>query len=303
MLGISTCWWHNRTDRGEEIINDILSLGLQGVELEYRVSETLYQQMRPRLKTDLKVLSIHNYFPRPEELGIVKGSGDLFLLSSTDKEERLRAVKYSIRSMDYADDMEAKAVILHLGRVDMPNPTPKFSELYNGEKRERSEALAFMKRQRLVREARDQKNLDAVLFSLDKLNREAERRGIFLGIENRYHFHEIPDFEEIGIILKQFKGGCIRYWHDVGHAGAQENMGIIRQEDLLKTYSDMLIGVHFHDVKGLSDHLAPGQGEMNYEEMEPYIQSPHIKILEVHPRVEREDLVKGIKCLPSMTKI
>ena len=64
MLGISTCWWHNRTERGDEIMGDILKLGLNGVELEYRITDYMYQQMRPQLKRDLKVLSIHNFFPK-----------------------------------------------------------------------------------------------------------------------------------------------------------------------------------------------------------------------------------------------
>jgi len=295
MLGISTCWWHNRGDRGDEIINDILRLGLEGVELEYRITDTIYRQMKPRLKESPRVLSIHNFFPKPEGLAGEKGSGDLFLLSSTDSDERLRAVKYSIRTMDHADDLGAKAVILHLGHVDMTNPLPESLKPHQNSITERGNGLSLIKDKRHEREIRHQKNLDAVLFSLEKLNREAERRGIFLGIENRYYFHEIPDFEEIGIILERFQGGSVRYWHDVGHARAQENMGFTCQKDLLEAYSEMMIGIHLHDVKGIDDHLAPGQGEMDYEEITPFLQSSHIKILEVHSKVDREDLIDGIR--------
>jgi len=299
MLGISTCWWHNRVDHGEEIVRGVLALGLKGVELEYRLTEALYRQMRPQIK-DLQVLTIHNYFPKPVELGNVKGSGDLFLLSSTDRDERLRAVKYSIRTIEHAHDLGAKVVILHLGRVDMPNPISKIKELLAKGKTERSECSAFINEQRQIREARHQKHLDAVMSSLDELNQEAERRGVFLGIENRYHFHEIPDFGEIGIILKQFQGGNVRYWHDVGHARVQEYMGFIRQKDLLEAYSEMLIGIHLHDAKGLDDHWAPGQGEMIFEQIKPFLKPSHIKILEVHPKVDKRDLIKGIQHLKSL---
>lgn len=300
MLGISTCWWAGRVDRGDEFVSDILKLGLEGIELEYRITDSFYRQIRPQLKKRLKVFSIHNFFPKPEELGIAKGSGDLFLLSSTDHEERLKAVKYSVRTIEHAHDLGAKAVILHLGRVEMSNPTPKFLK-FNGEnEKEKREALSLINEQRLVRGARHQKNLDALFFSLEKLNREAEKRGIILGIENRYHFHEIPDFEEIGLILKQFQGGHVRYWHDVGHAQAQENMGIIRQRDLLEAYSEMMIGIHLHDVIGCDDHLAPGQGELNFEEIKPFLNSSHIKILEVHSKVDRNDLMEGIRFIKSV---
>jgi len=298
MLGISTCWWQNRAERGDEIVSDILELGFEGVELEYRITETLYRQMKPRLKTDLKVLSVHNFFPKPEGLGKgQKASGDFFLLSSDDRDERLRAVQYSIRTLEHAQDLEAKAVILHLGRVSMQNPTLEFKELYGKSEGGNDEGLAFMDEQKSIRKARHERHLDAVLFCLDTLNREAEKREVFLAVENRCHLHEIPDLEEIGIILNEFRGGHIRYWHDVGHARAQENMGILRQKDLLEAYSEMLIGIHLHDVRGLDDHLAPGQGEINYEEIKPFVKSSHLKILEVDPEVERRDLTEGIRVI------
>ena len=300
MLGISTCWWHNQTDRGDEIVNDILRLGLEGLELEYRITESVYREMKSRLKRELTVLSIHNFFPKPEGLAFKKGSGDLFLLSSTDLEERSKAVEYTIRTMDHADDLEAKAVVLHLGRVEMPNPTPRLSGPYGTSHMVTEETMVLLEERRLEREKRSKPYLDAVLFSMEKLNKEAEKRGIFLGIENRYHFHEIPDFKEIGIILERFRGGNVRYWHDVGHALAQQKMGIVRQKELLETYSDNMLGIHLHDLKGHDDHFAPGQGEADYEEIKTFLKSSHIKILEVHPKVKRAYLVKGIGLLTSL---
>ncbi len=175
MLGISTCWWHNKVDRADHIVDEILQLGLQAVELEYRVTHSMYQEMKPRLKLQrtLPVLSVHNVFPIPEGLGPDAGSGDLFLLSSTDPQERSRAVKYAIQTIEHAHDLEARAVVLHLGRVDIPNPVEEFSRLYNSGKVHEKEALTFIDAQRCARGAIGQKNLDAVLLSLEKLNKEA----------------------------------------------------------------------------------------------------------------------------------
>jgi sugar phosphate isomerase/epimerase len=130
---------------------------------------------------------------------------------------------------------------------------------------------------------------------LEELNRVAEKRGIFLGIENRYHFHEIPDLEEIGLILRSFKGGNIRYWHDVGHAKVQENIGISSQRSLLEAYGEDMIGIHLHDVRGLDDHLAPGQGEMEFSDIRVFLKPSIITVLEVHPEVERKALLEGIR--------
>ncbi|MFC1535288.1 hypothetical protein ACFL7M_18215, partial [Thermodesulfobacteriota bacterium] len=98
---------------------------------------------------------------------------------------------------------------------------------------------------------------------------------------------------EIGIILKEFEGGRVRYWHDVGHATVQENLGILKQNDLLETYSKDMIGIHLHDTKGMDDHLSPGLGEICFEEITPFIKSTVITILEVGSSTGREQLVKG----------
>lgn len=280
------------------MVDEIIELGLEGVELEYRITHSMYHEMKPRLKRSLPVLSVHNIFPIPEGLDPDIASGDLFLLSSTDSEQRSRALKYTIRTIEHAHDLEAKAVVLHLGRVDMPNPTEEFSNLYHSGKLHEKEALAFIDAQRRARQAMHLKNLDAVLLSLEKLNNEAEKRGVFLGIENRYHFHEIPNLEEIGIILKTFQGGQIRYWHDLGHAQVQENLGILCHNDLLEDYSDEIIGIHLHDVRGLKDHLAPGQGEIDYQKIKSLLNPSIIKILELNPdRVNREDLLEGVRLI------
>lgn len=300
VLGISTCWWNSNDLRDRELVKDILDLGFKDVELEYRINESFYRGLKSEIKRSLTVLSIHNFFPKPEDLKNENGSGDLFLLSSIDRDERLSAINYSTRTIEHANDLEARAVVLHLGRVDMPNPKADFFRLYEMGKIDEAEGLAFIEEQRQIRKNKRQKNLDAVLFCLEKLNKEAEKNGVFLGVENRYYFHEIPNFEEIAIIMNEFEGGNIRYWHDVGHASALEKLGVCRQKDLLQAYSENMIGIHLHDIKGLDDHLAPGQGDMNFEEIRPFIKSSIIKILELHSGVERDALLKGAEFLRRM---
>ncbi|MFC1867938.1 sugar phosphate isomerase/epimerase family protein [Thermodesulfobacteriota bacterium] len=295
MLGISTCWWEDASLSGDALIGQVLDMGFEGVELEYRITNPLYHQMKPYLNKKVKVLSIHNFFPRTEELLGRAASGDFFLLSSPDKDERSMAVKYSVRTIEHACDLEAKAVVLHLGRVDMPVSIDTLRNSYKNVIMDQDDGKKFLKNQMDIRESKSLKNLDAALFSLEKLNREAEKKGVFLGVENRHYTHEIPNFDEIGIIMGEFKGGMVRYWHDVGHAAVQENLGLCRQMDLLDAYSKDMIGVHLHDVEGLDDHLAPGMGKIEYEKITPYIKPHLIKILEVHSRVEREALEDGAR--------
>ena len=74
MLGISTSWWENRDVNGEVIIGEALDMGFDGIELEYRITGRLFDEMRTHLNRTIKVLSIHNYFPRPEEMPDIERS-------------------------------------------------------------------------------------------------------------------------------------------------------------------------------------------------------------------------------------
>ncbi|MDY6951784.1 MAG: sugar phosphate isomerase/epimerase [Thermodesulfobacteriota bacterium] len=294
MLGISTCWWNGKSFRGDEIVREALDLGFQGVELEYRITTSVYQQMRPQLKKAMAVLSLHNVFPKPEDPAFGEEGSHPFLLSATDRDTRAMAVKYAMRTIAHANDLEAPVVVLHLGRVDMENPTERFKTLHKEGTLDQSAGRVFVDKQRHIRDMTRQKNLDAVLFSLERLNREAEEKGVLLGLENRYHFYEIPNGEEVGTILREFEGGSVRYWHDVGHAAVQERLGICLQEELLETHSKKMIGCHIHDVRGLEDHLSPGQGDMDFRQLAPRLKSASIKILEIHSKVEKGDLLKGL---------
>jgi sugar phosphate isomerase/epimerase len=292
-LGISTSWWSKKDIRGQQIVEEVLELGFSGVELEYRITERLYQEMRPWLEKALNVFSIHNFFPKPADPRIEKGGGDLFLLSSVDAGERERAVSQTIRTIEHASDLSAQWVVLHLGRVDMPYHPVDFKRVFQEGRVRNAGRRAFLEEQGRIRLQARQKHLDAVLHSLEALNREADRYGVFLGIENRYHFNEIPSFEEIGIILEYFKGGRVRYWHDTGHARAQENMGVCQEQAYLRAYAPFMAGIHLHDIRGFEDHLAPGQGDIDFNHIAPFLKDQTVRIMEMGPRVSREAVRAG----------
>jgi len=292
MVAVSTCYWSEDLTDPEAMIADILDSGFESIELEYRISESQFQKIKSVIKKKLSVSSIHNYFPKPDDPRI-KGSGDLFLLSSTDKDEHATAVKYTLKTIEYANEMEAKAVVLHLGKVDMENPFEKLKNLFEQGKITQEEGKKFVEEQIKIRNSLKQKNFDAVLKALDKLVIPAEKYGVFLGVENRFYPHEIPDLEEIKIILKEFEGSNIRYWHDIGHAVVQERLGICPQKDLIINFLDDMIGIHIHDVKGIEDHLAPGEGELNLADILKDIKKEVIKVLEVHKKAKKENLIKA----------
>ena len=265
MIGLSTAWLTERSGlTGREVIKRIISLGFCAVELDYRVTET---------------------------------DGERFLLSSPDREQRECAVKNTIRTLESAKDLGALAVVLHLGKVEMDPEYDRLHELLHQNMLDLPEGRRF--RQVKVKERQEKRHryLENVLASLDRLNKEAEKRGVLLGIENRYRYHQIPDFEEIGIILERFSGGQVAYWHDVGHAHVLEKLGFMEPGALLRSYGLNLLGTHLHDARGIDDHWAPGTGEIDFLALRDCLRSARIKILEVHKKSDGSEVLEGRRML------
>jgi sugar phosphate isomerase/epimerase len=298
MIGISTSWKSSAVDNGVELFKAIQRLPVPAVELEYRITNEMFQQLRGLLKSsDIMVASIHNFFPLPPILPRSSASGDLFLLSSPDKEEREQAVKWTLHTFECANDMEAGAVVLHCGKIDME---PEMDALYRYLEKgmmQSEEAQEFVSRKIFEREQKKAKHFDALLFSLEKLIRSAERHNILLGLENRAHYHELPGPDEFAIIFNEFTGAPLRYWHDVGHAHLNEALTFSNQKSLLEQYGDQLIGFHYHDVQGRKDHLPPGEGSVDFAALKPYLKEDTIRIMELMAGLDEAEVLKGLEFL------
>ena len=303
-FGISTIWRASRVGSGTELLAAIEDSGISvdGIELEYRIPESWYREILPRLKRrDPRVLSIHNFFPLPEDRDQQQASGDLYFFTSDDPEERREAVRGTVRTIEIAEDLGAGAVVLHLGKVGMEqNRRDELVRLWKEGSGRSPEAEKVREDLRKERAAKAKKPLDRVLKALDTLNREADRRGIRIGVENRYYFDEIPGPEEIGIILREFAGGAVRYWHDVGHAHVLSYAGFPEFEDLLERYCADLAGIHLHDAVGFRDHRAPGTGEIDFGKIASLLPPGAIRIIEVFGDETAENISEGLSRLREM---
>ena len=299
MLGISTVWKSGELKDGQKLMECFAGLGFREVELEYRIDGNTFKQIKQFLNktNDLKIVSIHNFFPVPDILET--GGADVFHFSSEDREERSLAVKYAAKTIQIASELGARAVVLHLGMIQM-DAQKEFFDLYDAGKIGSEEYERVLEEFKVQRDSRKGKGLDMMLLSMDKVQEAAERYGVDVGIENRYDFRECPNFEEMAVIFEKFGGGRIGYWHDVGHAKVQENLGITGTKELLDAYGKYLVGVHLHDVKGYSDHHVPEIGEVDFDLLKTYLKKDTIKILEIHPRETEKDLMDGVDFLKNM---
>jgi len=299
MIGASTIWNAAEAASGGQIVRELLDLGVDGIELEYRITRKRLDEMLPLLRGEgVRVFSLHNFCPVPDI--VPPGSppsGDALLLSSQDPDERRYAVEYTKRTIHLAHELEARAVVLHIGRVEMDKVLPPLRELYEEGRIDSDEAQALRAQAQAERDRLHLPFLDSVRSSLDVLAREAERRGVYLGLENRYFYREIPGFQELKLLLNDLRGAPVGYWHDVGHAHVAEASGWETQKEWLESFGSVMIGIHLHDSTGFDDHVPPGTGEVDFSMVGSHLADQAIRILEIRSGPEPAAIRKSIEFL------
>jgi sugar phosphate isomerase/epimerase len=212
-----------------------------------------------------------------------------------DDEERQSAIKYTTRTIEQASEMDAAAVVLHCGFVEMNHEMKASYQYLDSNQLDSKEAQIFIHNKLKERDRRKPGHMDSLLASLDRVLPVAEKQGVLLGLENRYHYHELPGLDDFEIIFEQFRGAPIGYWHDTGHAHANEILGLMPKTILLQNYADQLIGVHLHDAVGLDDHIVPGSGEIDFAALKPFLKADTVKVIELKPGIPTQKVLDGIQ--------
>jgi sugar phosphate isomerase/epimerase len=139
--------------------------------------------------------------------------------------------------------------------------------------------------------------VDAVMKSLRELLEYAGRFGIRLGLENRYHYGDIPHPDELEQLLTLAGPDRLGFIYDAGHGKALENLGFFDHSEWLKRFSARIIGVHLHDIRGITDHLAPGLGEIDYGEIAGVLPEDAFRTAEIRPDQTPMQVVAGMEIL------
>ena len=139
--------------------------------------------------------------------------------------------------------------------------------------------------------------LSAVQKSLSELIKYAGTFGVCLGLENRYHYMDIPLPDEMELLLNLAGPDQLGFWYDVGHAQTLDRLGFYPHHQWLDRFAGRIIGVHLHDVIGIDDHGALGSGEVDFDSIIHRIPPGAILTLEVRPSLSPEQLYNSIRYL------
>lgn len=279
-------WAKGRFSHMAEFVARAKELGFTHIEANATISPRMLSEL---IETAVPISSVHS--PCPTALSSRGMPAASLSLSSLDESERTEAVSFAKKTIDLAANVSAKAVVLHMGEVPIDLALQdKLYKLYDEnhtQTKEYSQAKEELIYQRI---SQVPPYLEAAKKSLRELSQYSQQKGIMLGLETRFYFHEIPNMDEMAELLNEVPGGPVGYWHDVGHAEVQQRLGFSLHEEWLSQFKHRMIGIHLHDVLGISDHRPPGKGNVNWDMVAKYLPQGVVKVCEIGEWNEEEQM-------------
>jgi len=243
-------------------------------------------------------------------------------LASLDEAERALAVEHHVRSIEAARAHGMRAVVVHLGGVGDLDVTidaedwlraryvewfaalegsPAAEDPGPGGTRRPPPSEAWFEHVHLARAQRAEAApswLEAARRSLAALAPRAADASVTLGLEGRLRYHEFPLPEEAAYLLADHPPEVAGYWHDVGHAEVLDRLQLVALEEWRALLATRLVGIHIHDVRGLTDHRAPGSVArlgVDFEAFAPLVPAQVLRTFEVDQRESSDALADGLR--------
>lgn len=292
-VSLSTMWARNNFPFLEDFFKEARQLGFPKIELNHQINSAMLAGIKLK---QYRFSSVHEPCPADITPEVLKQRD--WLVSSPDEESRKQGVRAIQRSIDLACELGAPVIVLHAGLVHTDfTPEKKLRTLFDAGKFQTDEFLSLKNEMIQYRGKLSDSHLEAVRKSLAELLSYAARFKIRLGLENRYHYNDIPLLDEMGMLLDLADSDQLGFIYDVGHAQALDRLGFFPHEEWLKRYSSRIIGVHLHDVKGVEDHFAPGLGEVDFDQLAAYLPEKAFRTCEIQPAMRAEQVKNGLKVL------
>lgn len=228
----------------------------------------------------LPIHSLHNPIPNgPSALGV--SSYDLNLCA-LDETERREAIRFARATIEHAARLNARAVVLHMGHVPVDRETERLlHDLWHEGKTATQEYLDVQWSIPERRSRTASQHVARAVETVQELEKLARTVGVLLGIETRHNLHEVPNVDEMAVVLAESDPAVVGYWHDTGHAGTHERLGFTTQAEWLKRYANRMIGIHLHDINVERDHQCPGNGSIDWALVARHVPESALRVCEI----------------------
>ena len=267
--------------------------GFARIELNHKITSAVLDGIDLRR---FQFSSVHE--PCPADISADELKKRDWLISSTNQENRRKGVKAIQRSIALASQLGASVIVVHAGHVNPDvGPEKKLRALLESSRRDSAEYREIQRQMIQARKLGAEAGFESVKKSMVELLAYAEKFKVRLGIENRYHYMEFPNPDELEILLGLADPDRIGFIYDVGHAETLDRLGFYAHEEWLKRFGSRMIGTHLHDVVGTTDHYAPGLGSVNFDIVAKYLPDDAFRTCEFQTFNTPEQVKTGLEFL------
>lgn len=292
-VSISSMWAIGNFARLEDFFKVSARLGFAKIEMNYQVNSSMLAGIELK---DYQFSSIHD--PCPAELSPEELKGRDWLISAVKDDCRQEGVAMVKRSIDLAHELGAPVVVIHAGNVGASFALEReLQDLYEAGRTQSQEYVDIKNRLVELRVSLAEPRLAAVKKSLRDLVDYAGRYEIRLGLENRYHYLDIPSLEEMGSLLRLADADHLGFVYDAGHAHTLDQLGFTPHKEWFTRYASRIVGAHLHDAIGIEDHAAPGLGEIDFGMAAAYLPDGAFRTCELRRSNTLEQVKAGIQYL------
>jgi sugar phosphate isomerase/epimerase len=302
IIALSTMWSQGRFPRDDADGDDMdrfaeaaARLGYSHTEISYVIPPDGVEQL---LGTNhVAVSALHSPTPR-----VKTANGrwsETLNLASLDPDERALAVRHACATIDHATRAGARYIVVHLGAIDggVFDEEHQLRRLHEKGFQE-SEQVQRLRRQAIVKRREGaRRHFPEAGRSLAEIADHAARAGVAVGLENRFRYHEFPSIDEMHELVADYPPHVAGFWLDVGHAEVMDRIGFTEKRRWLAGLSDRCLGVHLHDVDGLTDHRAPGRGDVRWDYIAAGLPRGIPRVFEIDQRVPEDQVAAAIPFL------
>jgi sugar phosphate isomerase/epimerase len=270
-------------------------LGFEWIELGHGIRLSLVPGIQKMFDAgEVRFSSLHNFCPLPVE--VMMASPDCYQFSALSAEERERAVKQTLQTIDFAERLGAPFVVLHLGEVKMrPITEPLISMSKAGKHLAREYVRAKLKAVE-TRERRAPAYLQRVKDCLRRIIEDANTKNVRIALESRRGYEEIPSERELPELLAGLDSGHVGYWHDFGHSQIKENLGFIDHAEWLGAIGPRAFGCHVQDcIWPARDHEPPFTGGVDFDKLVPLLPTNCLFVWEMNPNKTADAIRQSIR--------
>jgi len=223
-------------------------------------------------------------------------------LAAQEEEERRQAVDVARASVDTAVRANCKLLVVHLGGIgsEMFDEEQTLRKGYDAGLQNGTEFDGLVESARAKRHEMARDWFQNAKRSLAELAEYAAPRGVTIGLENRYHYHEFPDSSEIAELLADYPPEVAGFWLDIGHAEVLDRLGFHDHTRWLEELADRCVGTHVHDTDGLADHRAPGHGSTDWPHYASLLPPLIPRVYEINQRQSEERVAAATAFLRSV---